>query len=150
MLKGTSEFIKTHSWWMSVQADHVGQWRSLDSPAQPLPSITTFALKQKTFRVSSKQKYRRPLTSQPALLAVGYRSRKAQETGPVEEAFKKRWTRGFPMHSQVHWHVERCPECWGVLTFPTAFASRISPSALAQHRGTAKGPRITFGLEGTC
>lgn len=52
------------------------------------------------------------------------------------------------MGSEVHWCVERCPEVWGVLTYPSAFASPGSPSAFAQHRGTAKGPGIAFGLEG--
>lgn len=75
--------------------------------------------------------------SQTAFLAMGYQSRKAQEAGPVEEAFKKKCTRGFPMGSQVHWHVVHCPEFWGALTFPADFATSISPSVLAQHHGTA-------------
>ena len=54
------------------------------------------------------------------------------------------------MGSQVRWHVVRCPECRGTLTFLAAFASPISPSVLAQHYGTAQGPRIAFGFEDAC
>lgn len=51
------------------------------------------------------------------------------------------------MSSQVHWHVERCPEHWGMLTFPTAFAFPSLPVLWLNTVAQPKAHTLHLGLK---